>query len=100
MKARKRVRNNSYAESENGRRPGAFVEVPLMSRKKRKQGARKKIDPADRGAIFEEPMEDGEAYAYGTANSLVSCCVQCLITRIVDKKVLSVTKRLLARVRR
>ena len=70
---KKRTCINTYAESENGRRPGALLEVPLKSRKKRKQDARKKTEVGEHGPVFEEPVEDGEAYAFQTSNSQVSC---------------------------
>lgn len=76
MRDKKRVRNNTYAESENRRRPGALVEVALKSRKKRKQGAHKKIDEADVAPVFDEPLEDGLPYASTTSNSQVNGLLQ------------------------
>lgn len=75
MAAKKRVRNNTYTESENRRRPGALVEIPLKSRKKRKQAARTnlKVDAENIAPVFEDLMEDGEPYAFTTSNSQVNC---------------------------
>lgn len=69
-KRTKRVQNSTYVEITGGRRCGAFKEIPLKSRRKRRQEAPKPSptldsDMQDIEPVFEQPVvEDGDPYTF------------------------------------
>lgn len=71
----KRVHHSTYVEITSGRRCGAFKEVPLKSRKKRRQDAPKlsrtlDSDMQDIEPVFEQPMvEDGDPYTSSNSSA-------------------------------